>query len=414
VGNKEQITKNQHYVPRCYLNNFAEHIGEGKKEKVMVSFYQFDNETIKENVPTKSICYERYFYGEDGVWEKNLSNKENKWAQVFRKIRCSAENGLDEEVVYYIKEFAIYQYSRTPALLEHIEKSKQEFLLETIGKNSSSYENSNVIAEFLEMCDDMITQIEDLSVSVIKFETKQKLITSDMPIVFMNAFTPDTVGLLLIGTIILFPISKDMLIIVYDKKTFVKIKPYYINKNETDVINLNKYQLLNAQERIIAENKEELEKYTTKEFLKERTENSNKEIVNKNACMHGKMLEFKSKNTKYCYTLSFCEVRKEMKKIPLDCRSGYPRIYDRDYHNKLMIACTKIPETIMQLKVPVEEKKKRKKGYQQLKKCIEDYWELPSYDRSIPSELRKKIKNNEGISFIPTKQYLKYIEDSLE
>ena len=72
-----QITEDQHYVPRSYLKNFASVIGTGKKERALVSFYQFDKELLKEEIPTKSICYKSYFYGEDGKIEKDFSIQQN-------------------------------------------------------------------------------------------------------------------------------------------------------------------------------------------------------------------------------------------------------------------------------------------------------------------------------------------------
>lgn len=70
--NDNQLTIKQHYVPRFYMRNFSTIKGVGKKEKVLISFYQFDGDLFKENVPIKSICYRNYFYGEDGEVEKNF------------------------------------------------------------------------------------------------------------------------------------------------------------------------------------------------------------------------------------------------------------------------------------------------------------------------------------------------------
>ena len=72
---QEPITVDQHYVPRFYMKNFSLVKGTGKKEKVFISFFQFDEKLYREHIPTKTICYENYFYGEDGEIEKEFANR---------------------------------------------------------------------------------------------------------------------------------------------------------------------------------------------------------------------------------------------------------------------------------------------------------------------------------------------------
>lgn len=78
----EQVTVDQHYVPRFYMKNFSDIIGGGSKEKMLISFFQFNGELYREKIPVKSICYKNYFYGEDGVLEKKLAKKEGIWANI--------------------------------------------------------------------------------------------------------------------------------------------------------------------------------------------------------------------------------------------------------------------------------------------------------------------------------------------
>mgnify|MGYP005761151593 FL=1 len=72
-----QITKNQHYVPRFYMKHFSAIVNVGtRKEKALISFYQFKDNLFKDSVPTASICSEDYFYDEDGTIENKLAEKE--------------------------------------------------------------------------------------------------------------------------------------------------------------------------------------------------------------------------------------------------------------------------------------------------------------------------------------------------
>lgn len=123
-----QITIDQHYVPRSYLKNFANVKGTGKKEKALVSFYQFQGELLKENIPTKSICYKSYFYGEDGRVEKEFSEREAKWAAVIKEIINANAYCLGTEQESLIKEFVIYQFSRTSAMHNFVKESAEDLI----------------------------------------------------------------------------------------------------------------------------------------------------------------------------------------------------------------------------------------------------------------------------------------------
>ena len=109
MAENQNIPIDQHYVPRSYLRNFSKIIGTGKKEKNHVCFFQFLGEFYRENVPTKSICYKYYFYGEDGILEKSLSVQESQWSKVLKKCCQMQCYDLDQNDESDIKEFAIYQ-----------------------------------------------------------------------------------------------------------------------------------------------------------------------------------------------------------------------------------------------------------------------------------------------------------------
>lgn len=70
------------------MKHFGNIKNEGtKKEKVFISFYQFKNGLIQENIPTSSVCSEDYFYDQDGTIENLLAEMEKKWSIVLKK--CS-------------------------------------------------------------------------------------------------------------------------------------------------------------------------------------------------------------------------------------------------------------------------------------------------------------------------------------
>lgn len=49
----EQITIDQHYVPRFYMRNFAINKGEGKKEKSLISFFNLIEKYVEKKFQLK-------------------------------------------------------------------------------------------------------------------------------------------------------------------------------------------------------------------------------------------------------------------------------------------------------------------------------------------------------------------------
>ena len=77
------VKKKQHYVPRFYLRYFADFDNK---------FYVYDfsrNGVIPDRVYYESQCFKKFFYGEDGVLEEQLSKKEGEWAKACKKAISS-------------------------------------------------------------------------------------------------------------------------------------------------------------------------------------------------------------------------------------------------------------------------------------------------------------------------------------
>lgn len=87
-----------------------------------------------------------------------------------------------------------------------------------------------------------------MDVAIIKYNTTAKLISSDNPVVHYNNFDIKSVGYINAGLIIFFPISSELLCVIYDTKMYLPLNKddYIISKNEYDVKYLNYFQILNA------------------------------------------------------------------------------------------------------------------------------------------------------------------------
>lgn len=410
-----QITIKQHYVPRFYMKNFSTIVGSGEKEKAFIAFYQFEGDISRKEIQTKTLCYEEYFYGMDGKIEKDFSVKESLWAVTIRNIVHSSEYNLDEETLKSIKHFAVYQYSRTLATYKHGKAVMSEIMTTGLHNNAPSIKKEEIrkivnnkldneicVADVIKDCDELVKLIDDLDVSIIKYNTENKLITSDMPVVRINPFCPRNTGMANVGIIIFFPISPETLVIIYDGKVYKDLRNFVISNDEQDVINLNKYQYLSAEERILSKHLDEIKLYIEDEEL---IAQKNKIFSLKKAESSfdgvGTFFAAKSRIILYSYKLSFGKLPAYLKKIPIDCRDAPNRQYSFEERIRLLVSVYKLPDQIKDN--PYLENvniQRRKDGYSKMQKFMDDYWNLEIIDRTITPELMMKLKTVQ-MNFMP-------------
>lgn len=406
----EKIEKkiNQHYVPKFYMRNFSIIKGSGEKEKALIAFYQFDGEILKDKIPTKSICYEEYFYGEDCKIENEFANKETKWAKVIRSIIETDGYNLDEVQEELIKQFAIFQYCRTLAMYNYSKETMAEILISGIHNKipdtkedivrklvDKKIEDEIHVADIIEICDKLVEEIDDLDISIIKFNTTNKLITSDMPVIVMNPFCKNKeAGFANVGVVILFPVSPNVVVVIYDKKIYNNCNSYMIISNEQDVINLNKYQVISAEERILAKRQEELAWiFSDDELILKREEYRTKRKVDSNFDGQGTFIATKSRSINYDFELSFFKLPKYLRKIPIDCREAFKRQYSYESRINLLVKAYRLPKLIeADMDIEQVDILKLKKGYSKMQKIMDNYWNIPTKERTITPELMRKLK----------------------
>ncbi|MGL5416149.1 MAG: DUF4238 domain-containing protein [Clostridium sp.] len=403
----KQIVINQHYVPRFYMKNFSVIKGNDKKEKVLIDFYQFKEKLLKENIPTKSICYDKYFYGEDGELEKKFAVKESIWARTIKNIIEITEHSLDEEEETNIKEFVVFQYNRTLGILNHTKQTNKDIVEKILYNNQGKegeveFENelkyevdSSAIVKY---SNELIEEINDLNVSIVKFNTINKLITSDMPVIMTNAFSQQGTGFATVGIMLLIPISPDLLIMIYDGKIYSGCNKYMRINNEQDVVNLNKYQAINAEKRILSNEVTELRKiYEDKDIILKREEYIEKRNVEDAKDGDEMILAIKSRSIIYNFELSFCRLPKFLKKIPFQCREPFCRKYSIEEKKGLLFRIYIFPELIKEnkdvKKLSEKDIKKIKDGYSKVKNFLYEYWKVPYEGRKISPSMMKNLKN---------------------
>lgn len=411
---EEQITIDQHYVPRFYMKNFAIIKGEGKKEKSFISFFQFDKKISRENIPTKSVCYEKYFYGENGNIEKMLAAKEGKWGKTINKIVSKPEEKLLSEDMLLLKEFGVYQYGRTLAMFNYNKQAISDILTDSFSnfnphvdsemireKVDDKIQNEMFASQIVELSNEVVNELNDLGVTVIEFETQGKLITSDMPVVMTNPFSIDNAGMANVGVVMMYPISEKVLILIYDSKIYTSLKQYMKDDNEEDVVSLNKYQVLSAEERIMSDKLENLVAIMQdRDVCEKREKFREKKKVDSSYDGVGTFFAMHSRSMKYSFPISFFKLPRAIRKIPVECREAFRRKYDRDTRIALLCRIYRLPDLLKDNKdFPKSEIRKQKEGYSKLLKFMDDYWEVPITERTITPELMHKLKT------VPTTYY---------
>lgn len=409
-----QITKNQHYVPRFYMKPFSIIKNEGsKKEKVLISFYQFKDNMAKNNVPTNSVCSEDFFYDEDGKIENQLAEKEGKWASAIKKINCG--DTLTASEISDIREFTIYQISRTKAMLDHNQDMATTMLTDTLYNQNSTLDKS-IIKEIVEkkvekeitpqlalnLVKDILPLITDLEIGILENKTEVSFFTSDVPVIIINSLSIHRAGLGDIGTVIFFPVSPKKMIMFYDSKLYGRI-PEEIQDLEC-VHAFNKYQYIGADERILASNSVEFESFIQNEELNSIREKFSISIKT-NTIYDGvrTFMAAKSRSIGYYINIPILKLPKSLKKIPADFRETFSRGYSFDTRRAILCRIYREPDFIKEEKLK-EHWRKSQKYAKELLNYLDYYWNTPREECVISGEFMRQLKTVPVSSFFQQKK----------
>lgn len=405
-----QITANQHYVPRFYMKQFANIKNAGtKKEKVLISFYQFKDNLLKENIPTSSICSEDYFYDQDGKIETTLADMETMWSKALKN--AIADNFTIDDVEN-IREFVIYQISRTKAMLSHnremattMMKSmfKQEFEdvadEEVVNELIENKIQNEITPEFgLSIVKKTIPTISDLKMKIITNETEINFITSDVPIIIINPLGIHSAGLSSIGEVIFFPISPKKMIFFYDAKLFSELPDRICDEKVIAIF--NQYQYISADERLLAKEIEDIDHIVNSEVLNSKREQFRK-TQKTNTINDGVGILFAAKfrSIPYYYNIPILRLPKSLRKIPADFHETFPRKYSYDTRLAILCRVYRNPDFIHDQELK-EHWKKQQRYSKILLNYLDGYWNTPKEDRIITPELMEKLKT------VPVKAFM--------
>lgn len=381
--------KRQHYVPRFYMREFAD---SNKKFSVL----NLKTGERIEKVSYSSQCYKDYYYGSDGIWEEQLGEMENKWADVIRSIL--SYKALTTQDITLIKQFILYQRQRTYAEGEYLKQSRKETLVEC-AKMLYANKGWKFDEEAMRVCEERATHdttpaenleraigltefLEDLETTIITYKTNNELISSDTPVISINPFHKFTIGYGCMGLIMLVPISSHTLVVVYDSKMYTQFRgqQYVEIHDDEEVNNLNILQYISAEKILFASRLDELNRFGEKEKELRNTSRNRKAISTLGPGMQ-KMMAYGMRLTLYDHEFSFGHLGRQYRRIPFACREAAPRKWEKEWEEKFLIKpqiMSKIIEIDPQMLINIGlSKKDLIRGYRKMASMAQIYWNTP-------------------------------------
>ena len=378
--------KRQHYVPKLYLRFFT-------VDNKLLSIYNISQKKIVSQVPYETQCYNDYYYGKDKLWENELSFLESRWGVVFQRIQ-EKKNVLDDDL-YAIKQFALYQLQRTVAINNYLLHQREEFLCEygrliyyknglVFDSDADEYckeraKHDCSPAETLAFANKYLPLIQDLELTIITYHTNQNLISSDVPVIAINPFHQPSTGYGCMGLIILFPISSNTLIVLYDAKMYPKYKgkQYVDCFDENEVSNLNILQLISAEKILVAKSEVSFS-FISENGLEARDRNRNQKAVTFLGTDDNRLMLSEPRKVIYKCSFSFGEEQHRFKRIPFVCKEAPPRKWDSEWEKKLDVKEQILPTIIASFPNLSSEyglsKKEIRKGCQRMATAAKVYW----------------------------------------
>lgn len=376
-------TKKQHYVPQFYLRNFSR---SDKKFTVI----DMSSKKVDENIHCRNKCYEDYYYGNDEKWEKELGKIESLAAEVIKKIINSNNYYPTLNEIKTLKKYILFQRNRTVGNANNLLNTELE-ILETSFKNLSYKYSDNILSNVkkvyknneepeipqktLELVSKVAGAIDDLDFIIINYNTnKNKLISSDNPVIFYNFFSVHSIGFLSAGLIVLLPINESKLIVLFDSKIYPKYrnKKIITSNNEKEVQMLNIFQLVSAKDIVYFNDRSQISDILS---LLNYVQNRKKSIIApiENIALEtekGKINNIRPAHIIFKYKFSFCKLHPRINKLNITEFDFFPRIRSKEYEES-MIEKQKIFKIN---KVGVKPSKHQIKDMNNLDKFICDYW----------------------------------------
>lgn len=242
--------KNQHFVPRAHLRPFT--LGE---EGRTINLFNLDRSRAIEGAPVKGQCSRDYFYGKDLVLERWLQRFEGSYARLVATLR-QPYHRLTNDDRAMLQQFWLLQHLRTEAVSLSLVQMVDQLDADVGGLPEGYRLNlSEAVQVAVKVFADNPNKLSDLSVCLIRNQSRHPFITSDNPAVMTNRWhlgdrRADLIspGLLSAGMVGLLPLTSEILCLLYDgaMHALPHVGGWAIADREQDIDAFNLHQVLNC------------------------------------------------------------------------------------------------------------------------------------------------------------------------
>lgn len=243
--------KNQHFVPRCYLRQFAM-----EQSDRAINLYNIDRKKLIQNAPLKHQCSGDYFYGKNLHLENAIQAVESAYAKAVKHILLPGYI-LTDEHRQFLKIFWLLQHLRTEAASRRsVEMSEAMRKVVPTDTEPFRLEIKEAVQIAMRTFANSMDIVSDLKVCLIRNKTAIPFVTSDDPAVLTNRWhlhnarkLGRTFGLQSAGDVMLLPISPRVLCVAYDGDvhSISHSGGWSELKLESDADAFNQHQYLNCR-----------------------------------------------------------------------------------------------------------------------------------------------------------------------
>jgi len=257
----DKITKNQHFVPQCLLNNF----GHGEKK---INVFDIDRAAVRYNQVVKNVFSQNYFYDKDNEIENFLANKIETPASIVIAEIANGNFNITRENLLILHKFISSLFLRTPEAVERVSSFANLQLESIVGEllSLNGFDPEEASSGHLDFHQDSLVSLmtlqgvraaeilEDLEYHIIKNETSSEFYISDHPVfiynwLYRNLDHPQVTGLTAVGLQIFLPLSPKITLCLYDPKVYKYGQRSSVTciSNESDIEILNSFQIINSK-----------------------------------------------------------------------------------------------------------------------------------------------------------------------
>lgn len=252
-----------HYIPRSYLKNFADC---KSKESCYVDVYFLKDDILRQNINTKTICYQKHLYTlQNTVEEKKYdlelyyaNNVDSEFQKVYKLLIDKNKKVLTKDEKLKVLYVCLSLYFRTPIHLNHMDAftdqtfdrlklyaNKDGFVKTTMFGGDKIHLNdlekeralskkrnkTNFHTDHMERWVEFVQHKYECTININEIHDKDSyLITCDNPVVIRESRTNKFNGLFNPNNVITLPL---------DTKHFLEIHPNTVAKDELEIQRLS-------------------------------------------------------------------------------------------------------------------------------------------------------------------------------